>query len=76
MNTQELKSERVRNNMTQREVAEKIGLSEAGYWHKENGKKEFNRQEIERLIDNLTDVIDDLAKLMDKDFRFYLTDAK
>ena len=33
-------------------------------------------QEIERLIDNLTDVIDDLAKLMDKDFRFYLTDAK
>ena len=37
--------------MTQREVAEKIGLSEAGYWHKENGKKEFNRQEIERLID-------------------------
>ena len=51
MKTQELKSERVRNNMTQREVAEKIGLSEAGYWHKENGKKEFNRQEIERLID-------------------------
>ena len=33
-------------------------------------------QEIKRLIDNLTDVIDDLAKLMDKDFRFSLTDAK
>jgi hypothetical protein len=33
-------------------------------------------QEIERLIDNLTDVIDDLAKLMGKDFRFSLTDAE
>lgn len=33
-------------------------------------------QEVDILIDNLTDVIDDLAKLIGKDFRFSLTDAE
>ena len=35
-----------------------------------------NSQEVEILIDNLTEVIDDLAKLIGKDFSFSLTDAE
>lgn len=50
MNIQELKSERVRHKMTQKEVADKIGVSEPSYWQKENGKKEFNRSEIQEII--------------------------
>ena len=33
-------------------------------------------QEVEILVDNLMDVIDDLAKLIGKDFSFSLTDAE
>lgn len=45
-----LKAKRVEFQMTQEQVAEKIGISTPTYINKENGKKLFNLLEIKKLL--------------------------
>lgn len=57
MNKLELKSERVRKEITQEELAKKLEISYSAYVSKENGRTEFTREEIKNLkeILNLSD---------------------
>lgn len=41
-----IRAERVRCGYTQREMAQKLGLSVTGYNHKENGKRQFSLEEF------------------------------
>jgi DNA-binding XRE family transcriptional regulator len=45
-----LKAKRVEFQMTQEQVAEKLGISTPTYINKENGKKLFNLLEIKKLL--------------------------
>jgi transcriptional regulator with XRE-family HTH domain len=41
-----IRVERVKCGFTQREMAQKLGISVTGYNHKENGKRQFNLVEF------------------------------
>jgi len=41
-----IRVERVKCGLTQREMAQKLGISVTGYNHKENGKRQFNLVEF------------------------------
>lgn len=45
----ELKVERLRKNLKQKDLAEKLGMTEASYSRKENGLREFTGEEIKQL---------------------------
>ena len=49
MNLMELKIARIRKEFTQKELAEKLGMAEVSYNRKEQGIREFSRDEIEKL---------------------------
>lgn len=49
MNLMELKIARIRKELTQKELAEKLGMAEVSYNRKEQGIREFSREEIEKL---------------------------
>ncbi|SCI10905.1 Helix-turn-helix [uncultured Clostridium sp.] len=46
-----LKSERVKQELTQKQVADKLGLSTGAYCDKENGKRKFTVREALLLED-------------------------
>ena len=48
-----LKSERVQKELTQKQVADKLGLSTGAYCDKENGKRKFTVAEAIKLSDLL-----------------------
>lgn len=48
-----LKSERVKKELTQKQVADKLGLSPGAYCDKENGRRKFTVNEAIRLSDLL-----------------------
>lgn len=53
MKNLELKAERVRNGLTQMDVAKKLNISISMYNAKENGKMRFSGEEMSKLIDVL-----------------------
>jgi DNA-binding XRE family transcriptional regulator len=55
-----LKRLRVEKNMTQKEMAESIGISWSHYAQKENGYFPFTQWEIERLLVILKTTYDDV----------------
>lgn len=57
MLSRELKSLRVKNGLTQRDLAEKLGISETSYNKRENGSISFTIDEIKKIKIhlNLTD---------------------
>lgn len=48
-----LKAKRVEKGMTQKEMADKIGIASATYNHKENGIAYFSFNEILKILDIL-----------------------
>lgn len=53
MNKNILKSERVKKELTQKDIADKLGLSPGAYCDKENGKRKFTVKEAIWLSDIL-----------------------
>lgn len=49
MNGVELKVERVRSNLTQKQIAERIGMTEISYNRKEQGVREFSISEVNKI---------------------------
>lgn len=49
MDLKELKRRRINKNLSQQELASKIGVDRMTYWRKENGMRDFNRTEIENI---------------------------
>lgn len=49
MNRSLLRSEMVLRNISQNEMAQKIGLSRSAFYRKLNGTTEFNRDEIVKI---------------------------
>lgn len=54
MNTDELRSKRIKHALTQKEIAEKLGMSTKSYNRKELGVIDFSREEIK----NISSVLD------------------
>lgn len=54
MNTDELRSKRIKHALTQKEIAEKLGMSTKSYNRKELGVIDFSREEIK----NISNVLD------------------
>lgn len=50
MNGRELKAQRVRVGLTQKDIAAKTSMTEPDYCNKENGKKPFLLPEVVELI--------------------------
>ncbi|RDY26711.1 XRE family transcriptional regulator [Romboutsia weinsteinii] len=50
MKHQLLKAKRVSNNLTQKEMADRIGISCKAYNFKENGKTQFDLKEILKIV--------------------------
>lgn len=59
INANELKAELARNNLTQMELAESIGLSWTGFWKKITGQNSFTLDEVRNIRDVLN--LDDEA---------------
>lgn len=53
-----LKGARVEKGLTQREVAEKIGISTVSYTRKENGDYEFTQSEMKKICKILNKSLD------------------
>ncbi|VFB17228.1 Helix-turn-helix [Urinicoccus massiliensis] len=49
MDLKELKRRRINKDLSQQELANKIGVDKMTYWRKENGMRDFNRTEIENI---------------------------
>lgn len=49
MDLKELKRRRINKDLSQQELASKIGVDRMTYWRKENGMRDFNRTEIENI---------------------------
>lgn len=49
MNLKELKIERIRKEITQKEMAKKMKISEVSYNRKEQGKRSFSIEEIKSI---------------------------
>lgn len=49
MNTDELRSKRIKHALTQKEIAEKLGMSTKSYNRKELGVIDFSREEIKNI---------------------------
>lgn len=49
MNIDELKSKRIKYALTQKKIAEKLGMSTKTYNRKELGIVDFSREEIEKI---------------------------
>ena len=62
MNTLEIKGARVRKNLTQASVAEKLGMKQTTYSAKENGRSKFSDKEkiaLANLLELTPDQIND-----------------
>lgn len=53
MKVNELKAARIRCGLTQKEIAKKLGMCEANYNGKENGKTSISVDDINKLADVL-----------------------
>ena len=60
MRNNKLKGARVEKGLTQREVAEKIGISTVSYTRKENGDYEFTQSEMNKICEILKRSLDEL----------------
>lgn len=49
MNIDELRSKRIKHALTQKEIAEKLGMSTKSYNRKELGVIDFSREEIKNI---------------------------
>ena len=58
MRNNKLKGARVEKGLTQREVAEKIGISSVSYTRKENGDYEFAQSEMKKICKILNKSLD------------------
>lgn len=58
MNLTELRVERLRRSLTQRQIAKKLGITEVSYCRKENGIREFSREEVKNIAIELNISID------------------
>ena len=47
---QMLKALRVQHDITQRDMAKRLGLAPNSYNHKENGKQQFSQNEIDKIL--------------------------
>ncbi len=50
MNSRELKAQRARCGLTQKDISERTTMSEAKYCNKENGKEPFTLPEVVEMI--------------------------
>ena len=58
MNLEELKIERIRQKLTQKKLADKMGINEISYNRKERGIRNFSMPEIQALSEILKIDID------------------
>lgn len=63
MNLEKLKEARIEKDLSQGELAKKIGVTKMTYWRKENGHREFNRTEIENIKNALNLSLDDVNNI-------------
>lgn len=58
-----LKGERAKRGITQKEMAENIGMSHMTYFRKENGVRVFNVDEVKKIADFLDLDIDEVNEI-------------
>ncbi len=60
MANRNLKVLRAKHDLTQQEVADKIGISLSQYNNKENGKSEFKQSEINKILNVFDEKYEDI----------------
>lgn len=63
MNIDELKSKRIKYALTQKKIAEKLGMSTKTYNRKELGIVDFSREEIVKIVKILNLNTEDIMKI-------------
>ena len=55
-----LKGARVEKGLTQKQLAEKMGITKKAYYNKENGKTEFKQSEINVILNEVDRKYEDI----------------